>query len=234
MQSIFEKINKIKLEAQNKILTFSLKDTLNADYQKQFNKKYFRKGCTLDIQADAEKAIEKVKTRAFELVSIYKKSTLGLIDYITSQGYSVTRIKNAKKLLSIIEETPGFICEAKGIKALIINIITGNGLSLKSEPQFVLEESTPELGDFLHDFYLWLAQDMGLPGFEPDTRKLFIKYFIKGEDELLKHIHINQMLMLKQAVSRDKEAIEFVIDFEKINKNSKKLHQNKTPEKLFI
>ena len=74
--------------------------------------------------------------------------------------------------------------------------------------------------------------DMGLPGFEPDTRKIFIKYFIKGEDSTLSKIQINQMLMLKQAVSRDKEAIEFVIEFEKNNKStklelSKRLQQNK-------
>ena len=234
MHSIFDKINKIKLEAQNKVLSFTLKDSLNPDYQSKFNKKYFRKGCTLDINADAEKQITDVTNRAFELVSRYNKSTLALLDFVSSKGYKVVRIDNAKRLLKIVEETPGFICEARGLKALFINLIAGCGLSFESEPMFILEKETPEISDFLHDFYLWLAMDMGLPGFDYKTHKLFIRYFVKGEDALLKHIQINQMLMLKQAVSRDKEAIEFVIEFVKLNRASKKVHKDALPDKVFI
>lgn len=234
MHSIFDKINKIKLETQNKVLSFALKDSLNPDYQNTFNKKHFRKGCTLDINAEAEKRIESVKDKAFELVNLYNKSTLALLDYISSKGYKVVRLGNAKKLLSLVDETPGFVCESSGLKALFLNIISGSGLGLKSEPMFVIEAHTPEITDFLHDFYLWLAMDMGLPGFDCKTHKLFIRYFVKGEDALLKQIQINQMLMLKQAVSRDKEAIEFVIAFDKLNKASKKVHKDTIPDKVFI
>ncbi len=234
MQSIFDKINKIKLETQNKVLSFALKDSLTPDYQNKFNKKYFRKGCSLDISADVDKQILDVKNKAFEIVNRYNKSTLALLDFISSKGYKVVRLDGARKLLKIVEETPGFICEAHGIKALFLNIITGSGCSLKSEPMFIIEKETPDVSDFLHDFYLWLAMDSGLPGFDYKTHKLFIRYFVKGEDALLKHIQINQMLMLKQAVSRDKEAIEFVIEFAKLNRASKKVHKDAIPDKVFI
>ena len=234
MHSIFDKINKLKLEAQNKVLTLSLKDTLSVDYNNVLNKKYYRKGCTLDIAADAEKRILDIKNKALELVNRYNKSTLGLLDYISSKGYRIVRISGKKKILSKIDETPGFVCAASGLRALYINIVSGSGIGLKSEPMFILEKETPSISEILHDFYLWLAMDMGLPGFDDKTHKLFIRYFVKGEDALLKRIHVNQMIMLKQAVSRDKEAIEFVIDFEKINRSSKKVHKDSIPSKIFI
>lgn len=232
MKSIFEKLKKIKLETQEKCLTLALKDSINPTYQQNFNKRHFSKGCSLDINAQAEEKITAVKQRAFELVNIYNKSSLGLLNYIEERGYKVIKNSYAKKILKLIEEKPGFIPEAKGIKALILNVVSGSELSLTSKPLFILEKDTIQITDILHDFYLWLAMDMGLPGFEPDTRKIFIKYFIKGEDSTLSKIQINQMLMLKQAVSRDKEAIEFVIEFEKNNKStklelSKRLQQNK-------
>lgn len=235
MKSIFDKIKKFKLETEEKWLTFTLQDSLNPNYQKDFNKKHFSKGCSLDIKAQAVEKIASVKTRAFELVNIYNKSTLGLLNYIEERGYKVYTNKYAKKLLKPIDEKTGFIWEAKGVKALYINLITGNGLKLKSKPMFILEDTSIQITEFLHDFYLWLSMDMGLPGFEAETRKIFVKYFIKGEDSLLNQIQIKQMLMLKDAVSRDKEAIEFVIDFEKINKNSKIVNPSKKMhDKLFI
>ncbi len=233
MHSIFDKINKIKLETQNKVLSFTLRDSLNPDYQNKFNKKYFRKGCTLDISAESEKQIADVKEKAFEIVNKYK-STLALLEYISSKGYKVVKLGNAKKILKMVEETPGFICEARGLKALFINIITCSGIGFKSEPMFIIEKQTSDISDFLHDFYLWLAMSEGLPGFDYKTHKLFIRYFVKGEDALLKQIQINQMLMLKQAVSRDKEAIEFVIEFTRLNRSSKKIHKETTPDKVFI
>lgn len=235
MKSIFDKLSKWKLETEEKFLSFSLKDSLEPTYQKSFNKKYFGKGCSLDINANAEQKIDAVKTRAYELVNIYNKSTLGLLNYIEENGYKVITNEYAKRILSIIEEKPGFIWEATGLKALLINIITTGVISFKSNPMFILETKNIPLTEFLHDFYLWLAMDSGLPGFEAKTRNIFVKYFIKGEDSLLKHIQINQMLMLKEAVSRDKEAIEFVIDFERANKNSIKELVNKNPEaRVFI
>lgn len=235
MKSIFEKLKKIKLETQEKCLTLALKDSINPTYQQNFNKKHFSKGCSLNINAQAEEKINAVKKRAFELVNIYNKSTLGLLNYIEGRGYKVIKNSHAKKILKLIEEKPGFIPEAKGIKALIINIITGSELSLTSKPLFILEKNNIKISEILHDFYLWLAMDMGLPGFEAETRKVFIKYFIKGEDSMLNKIQINQMLMLKQAVSRDKEAIEFVIDFEKNTKSTKlELTKDKLENKVII
>ena len=235
MKSIFDKIEKFKLETQEKFLTFCLKDSLRPEYQKSFNKKYFSKGCSLDINADAKSKIESVRARAFELVNLYNKSSLGLLNYIEQRGYKVIQNKYAKRLLTLAEEKSGFIPPNKGFKALYLNLISGQGFSFESKPFFMLEKKELSLIEILHDFYLWLAMDTGLPGFDPETRNLFIKYFVRGEDTLLKHIHINQMLKLKEAVSRDKEAIEFVIDFDKINKNSKKVHSvNERPEKLVI
>lgn len=234
MKSIFDKLNKIKLETQDKFLSFSLRETLNPDYQKGFNKKHFGKGCSLDIKADGEKKIAEVKARAMELVNLYNKSTLGLLNYIEERGYKVIRNPHCRKILKLIEEKPGFIPEANGVKALLLNILSGD-FGFHSAPMFVLETEGLPITEFLHDFYLWVAMDMNLPGFEADTRKLFIKYFVKGEDSLLKNIHIKQMLMLKEAVSRDKEAIEFVIDFEKIHKLSKTMQkENGLPDKIFI
>lgn len=235
MKSIFDKINMIKLEAQDMFLSFALKDSLKPTYQKNFCKKHFSKGCSLDINAEAELKIAAVKTRAFELVNIYNKSTLALIEYIESRGYTVIQKSQAKKWLTPVEEKPGIIPAAKGFKALYLNIVSGKGLSFSSEPIIFLESKNVPIIEFLHDFYLWCALDMGLPGFESETRNLFIKYFIKGEDSLLKTIQINQMLMLKQAIARDKEAIEFVIDFEKLNKNSKLVHEESDiPTKISI
>lgn len=235
MKSIFNKINKLKLEAQEKFLSFLLQDSLNPTYQKGFNKKYFTKGASLSIQTSSEQKIAAVKARALELVSLYNHSTLGLLGYIEQRGYRVIQNPHATKLLKLVSEKSGFVQSAKGFKALFINAISGMHLSCKSSPVFILEQKDILITEFLHDFYMWLAMDMDLPGFEPEARELFIRYFLKEEDKLLKKIQVNQMLMLKQAISRDKEAIEFVIEFEKANTISQKIHeQSDLPQKIFI
>ena len=235
MKKIFNKINRLKLEAQEKLLSFILQDSLNPTYQKGFNKKYFTKGASLNIQVSAEQKIAEVKSRAIELVNLYNHSTLGLLGYIEERGYKVILNPYATKFLKIVSEKTGFISPAKGFKALFINVISGSHLSFNSQPMFILEQKDIIITEFLHDFYLWLAMDMGLPGFEPESRKLFIRYFVKEEDKLLKKIQVNQMLMLKQAISRDKEAIEFVIEFEKATSVAQKIHeQSDLPQKIFI
>ena len=154
---------------------------------------------TLNISAEFAQKIEQVKA---EIEAITENATNEqLLDYIKTHGTPVFRHKNAAKKLRLIVEEEGLITELRGGQAFYIKFITGH-----RTPMFFVR--TGELNRFglLHQFYKWYSMKSGLPGFDYPSQKLF-KQYMRGKFN--NKLGLEQMLGLKEAIARDKEATDF-------------------------
>ena len=63
----------------------------------------------------------------------------------------------------------------------------------------------------LREFYLWYSLKMKLPGFDFKTQEKFKKYLKYSQNASFKKLSYEEMIKIKEAIARDKEANEFVM-----------------------
>jgi hypothetical protein len=73
-----------------------------------------------------------------------------------------------------------------------------------------------------HQFYKWYALQMGLPGFDFMSQKIF-KIYLNSSTTLLSNLNLDELTGLKEALNRDKEATDFAISLAKLKEGSKKV-----------
>ena len=114
------------------------------------------------------------------------------------------------------------ITPLEGIEALYINIITNSGFSFKSKPMFIMRNGSIDPYYMVHQFYKWYAMEMKLPGFDFMSQKIF-KIYLNSDGALLSNLNLDEMIGLKEAINRDREATDFAIQLAKTMEGSKKV-----------
>ncbi len=71
----------------------------------------------------------------------------------------------------------------------------------------------------IQQFYKWYAKKLNLPGFEPETQDTLQK-FLTSSDEDIKNLSVEEILELKEAIARDVESIDFIVDMAKNTEGS--------------
>ena len=75
----------------------------------------------------------------------------------------------------------------------------------------------------IHQFHLWYGYKLGLPGFNTKSRKNFQRVFKTLSEQDISKMTLEEVIALKETISRDKEAIDFVVNLSKEYDASKKL-----------
>ncbi len=135
-----------------------------------------------------------------------------LLNYIQAAGTDVYYFANAKKALEPIKEEPGFITEQKGFEAVYLSFITERRFKLYTKPMFVVDENYNDKYTLLHNFYKWYSMKSGMSGFEYEVQKK-LKQYIRSNGIDVKGLNLDEVGMLKQAVQRDQEATDFVMEY---------------------
>ena len=200
----FQKIVYFFLEMQEKTLRRRLSKHLKTSGANSTSKTVFGKGVTMTLNAETQKNPEK------------------LLQFAESKGTKVYKIDNADKILNIIKEEEGLITPLEGIEALYINIITNSGFSFKSKPMFIMRNGSIDPYYMVHQFYKWYAMEMKLPGFDFMSQKIF-KIYLNSDGALLSNLNLDEMIGLKEAINRDREATDFAIQLAKTMEGSKKV-----------
>ena len=182
-----------------------VKSLESADYSAKFS-------CIFeDRKKEVEKKVENIVKKA-------KNNPYKLIGYVEKHGTNVYKIKNADKILALINETEGFITPKKGIKALYLNLIINKKFSFKFRECFIIRDLALDPYCMIHQFYTWYAFKSGFAGYEYETQEKFNNLInSKDKKEKIDNFSISDILALKEAIHRDIEAIDFVI---KLAKNS--------------
>ncbi len=178
-------------------------------------------GVELSINAGTREIVEQVNENVKTIVKQTECNPVKLLEYIKATNTPVYVIKNTS-LLKQIHEDEGLICEQKGFDAIFLSIITGHGISLHTPPMFVLGSGNLEKYHMLHNFYRWFAMKSNLPGFDYKTQKKFKRYLSTSGDVTVS-MGLDEINSLQEAIARDNEATEFVLNYEKETETSKKV-----------
>ena len=189
--------------------------TLQNKFEDKLSKKVLEIGATLELTAEKIVLVDKVKKEINEILKSTNGDTKQLVKFIKIPVYIN---KQAGKILKLLNEEY-FILEQQGIRAILLSLITSKKIQLKTSPMFLLEpiEKINEYF-FLLQFYKYYSYQIGLTGFDSKINKK-LKQYIKGTP--INNISLDEITMLKDAISRDNEASNFVLEY-KANKENQK------------
>ena len=218
---ILKKIIYTFLKLQEKQLDIRLDKHLKTSAINKTSKTFVSANATVTINAETQKNKDLVLKAANEIVSGVKNNPYMLLEYIKAHGTKVVKLQNADKILALINEDEGLVCELKGFEALYINILTDCGIAFKSNPMFILRDGEIDPYYMLHQFYKWYSLYKDLPGFDYQSQKLFKKYLNSSDTKGIEKLTLEEMTGLKEAIQRDNEATDFTISYAKSIDGSK-------------
>ena len=229
--NIFRKIIRIcALVVKKRRLRKMLKTYRNTSAGNNLSKTIISDGANVTINAKSKELASQVEQNVKLIVKQTNCDGEKLLGYVRAEGTKVYTVINAEKLLKYIGEEEGLICEKKGFDALFLSFITMSGLKLKTEPMFVFEKKNPERYLVLYNFYKWFSMKSGLGGFEGEIVKKYNKFIKNINKTDINKLPLEEILGLQEAIARDSEATDFVLNYEKENEVSKKVSDKITKD----
>lgn len=223
MKNLSKNIKYFILSIQEKFLEKRLKPHMQKSFENAGSKTIISGEETVTLNSENEKKIQLVQKNISDIAKSCGNNPHKLLDYIMAKGTKIYRVKNAVKILDKIGEEEGFITALEGKKALYLNIRILKHLSMSTEPMFVMGTGEIEPYYMLREFYKWYSMHMGLPGFNFTAQENFKKYLKNINNPDFKKMNYRDMLELKEAIARDKEANAFVMDFIKEKEGSENI-----------
>lgn len=187
-----------------------------------YTKKAVMDGCTVDISQDIKDKLAKVDNDVRAILKQCKNNPFEVIKYLEEHNVPVFLIKHSKRFVKFIKEKEGLITDRTGLTALVLNLWTKQGISFKTKTFVLMEDSEPDIYNLIHCLHKWYAKKEGLLGFDEKSQKLLRKFNDKNEDKLIGRLSIPEIEGLKNAISRDVQAIEFVSKYSRENAGAKK------------
>lgn len=226
--SMFNLIHKFiywVLSVQEKFLMKKVGKYFKTSYSNSTSKVVMTKAASANFTIETEKNKEKLKMGVENILKKYNNNPQKLFEFVEKNGTKVYKIPFAKKILKAIGYEIGLIGSLEGLHALYINIVTSIlsnkklHLSLKTEPMFIFDSAKAENFTLIQQFHKWYAMKLNLPGFDSRAQENLQKYLNPASS--VKSLSIDEILGLKEAIARDKEAIDFVISLAKSTECSK-------------
>lgn len=220
--NILQRLIYFVLQMQEKALKKRLSKHLKTSSKNSTSKTVLSSSVTMTLNSETEKNKELVKKNVEDIVKSCGANPEKLLEYVKTRGTKVVKLDNADKILNVIREEEGLITTLEGLEALYINSVTGSGFSLKSKPMFVMRNGEIDPYYMAHQFYKWYSLEMGLPGYDFMSQKIF-KIYLNSDGTILSNLTLDEMTGLKEAINRDKEATDFALSLAKHREGSKKV-----------
>lgn len=221
MKNIFKELKYFFLSQQEKNLQKKLKATTRRSFTNKTSKTIFGSAANVTLNTETQKLIELVRTNVSTIIRKVDCNPDELLNYVKAANTPVCKISNANKFLALIHEEEGLIYEQEGLIALYLSLITGQGIKFKTPPMFVLRDGEIDKYYMLHHFYRWYSIKSNLPGFDYSIQKKFKQFLFDNSDEAIKKYTMEDIIALKEAIARDQEATEFVLQYTKEIEGSK-------------
>lgn len=190
-------------------------------YTNSSNKTHINASEVMTLTTQTDKILDILDEEVKNIVKACQTNPENLLSYVQQHGTDVFKIPYADIVLSKIGEEEGFIVPLNGLKALYLNFLTSilNGqkmnISFKTKEMFVLRDMKINVYYMLHQFHKWYAFKKDLPGFDEKAQTLFKENLNKMTDG--KELSIEEIIALKEAIARDAQAAEFVVQLAKEN-----------------
>lgn len=178
------------------------------------------------LTGQTEQILNNLDEEVKNIVKVCLNNPYKLLQYIEEHSTKVYKIPYANKILALVGEEEGFIVPCTGLKALYLNFFTNLlaekkfKLSLKTTEMFVLRNMKINVYYMLHQFHKWYGFKKKLPGYDEKSQQLFkenLNTMTDGAD-----LTIDEIIALKDAIARDAQAAEFVIQLAKESEGAQK------------
>lgn len=213
---ILEKKYRVKLDAKTNISVGTTKKVFLGDE-------------VLELTSETLKNRDELNKKVAKIVKENLKTPQKLFNYIERNGTHVYKLNNADVILNVIKEEEGFITELKGFKALYLNfmiaLLKEKTISFKfyTPAMFVLRDMEVDPYYMSHQFYKWFGYKMKLPGYDYKTQENFKATFKTLSNKDISKLSLDEIVAVKEAINRDNEAIDFVLNLCRENATSKKV-----------
>ncbi len=213
-------------EFQEKFLRKKLGRKFKSSYSNTTSKKIYSRAASLELTGATQKNKIKLENNITTILKKYDNNPQKLLDFVSRSGTNVYKKPFANKILALIKCEEGFISKLNGIKALYLNIflkITGEDvkISFKTEPMFLVRNLPLENCYIIQQFHKWYAMKLNLPGFDAESQENFQKFITPTNDDKIKELSVEEILGLKEAIAREVDAINFVVELAKSTEGSK-------------
>lgn len=210
---IFDKIINLYGKINLNFLKFKYRKYLNTSHKTGGITNIIGQDFSMRFDSKFKNRKNELDKRVEHLVKKAKNNPYRLLAYIEKHSTPVYKIKNADKILSIINEKEGFITPKKGLKALYLNLIICKKLSFYFDECFILRNLSLDPYCMIHQFYSWYAFKSGFAGYEYDSQEKLKKLInAKNFSAEVNTLGISDILEVKEAIRRDIEALDFVIN----------------------
>lgn len=226
MFDFIQKITYFILSLQEKFLKKSLKSNFKSSYINGSTKKVFSHAASLELSSKTNQNKDKIKENITLIVKKYGNSPDKLLVFAKKHGAVVHKFKYADKVLSLFNLEEGLIPEIKGVKAFclsaLISLLTSSSIiSFKTAPMFVFCDKKLDATKVLQHFYKWYSMKFEMPGFDAASQANFNKFLSPKNDNKISELSVEDILGLKEAIARDVEAINFVVELAKSTQGAK-------------
>lgn len=231
MKNVFINIIYIIVGLQNKILKkyYDFKYRRISKTRSFSSKTYITAGEKMSLNAQEKLATKEVVENAKNIFKEHLKEPKEIFEYIKEQGTSIFLIERANTVLWFVGEEEGFIPPKTGLSAILlelcINIFSSQKIpfGLKTPAMFVLRGLDVSAYFLAYQLYHWMAFTKNLSGYDPKTVKNFKNIFnIDRNPTAIKNLSIEEILSLQEAIARDVEAIDMVVELAKEVSGQKK------------
>ena len=175
---------------------------------------------SFDSKTREKMCVMKEKVKA--LVKKNIKTPEKLLEYVEKSGTKVIKNPYADKILSYVKEEEGFIVPKCGLEALYLNLLLNKKISLKTPEMFVLRDLPLNIYVMSHQFHKWYSYKMKLPGYDSAAQENFKRVFEFSDPNKVQQLSYQDIMSLKDAIRRDVDAIEFVLELSREQEGSKK------------
>ena len=172
----------------------------------------------LSISSVSNMAADEVTKTAYNILQKYKNHPEVIMRYISSQGTQVVTAQCLISLVKILGYEEGFIPKHSGVKAFILNFAIQKvkkekiNFSMTLPDTFLICKKDLSLYFLAYNLHHWLSYKSKLPGYDYKTLCLF-RSTLTNPNSNLSVLNINQILSIKDAIDRDKQALDFVTKF---------------------
>ena len=226
MNKFVKRIVNYILNRRKKRLEQTLNKLKPKTYTNSTTKTHVNASETMILSTQTEKILEAMDAEVKNIVKSCLTNPELLLKFVEQQGTPVYKIPYADKILSKINEEEGFITPLNGLKALYLNFMTGIlaqkklHISLKSREMFIMRNGDINIYYMLHQFHKWYGFKKNLPGYYEKSQELFKENLDNMSDT--KEMTVEEILALKEAIARDAQAADFVINLAKESSGAKK------------
>ena len=177
---------------------------------------------TVSFDSKMREKMKKMKDTVKTIVKKNINTPEKLLEYVEKSGTRVIKIPYADKILSYVGEQEGFITPKSGFEALYLNIVLNKKIAFKTPEMFVLRDLPVNIYVMSHQFHKWYSYKMELPGYDYATQENFKRIFEFSDPKKVQQLSYSEVMSLKEALRRDVDAIEFVLELSKEQEGSKK------------